>query len=51
MGSPKALFAAVVLAVVGLVGSASLFVVQEQQLALLLRLGEIVDALSEAAPA
>jgi membrane protease subunit HflC len=38
------MLAAVILAVAGLVGSASLFVVQEQQLALLLRLGEIVDA-------
>jgi membrane protease subunit HflC len=38
------MLAVVVLAVAGLVGSASLFVVQEQQLALLLRLGEIVDA-------
>jgi membrane protease subunit HflC len=38
------MFAAVILAVVGLIGSASIFVVQEQQLALLLRLGEIVDA-------
>jgi membrane protease subunit HflC len=38
------MLAVVVLAVVGLVGSSSLFIVQEQQLALLLRLGEIVDA-------
>jgi membrane protease subunit HflC len=44
MGSTKGIFAVVVLAVLGLVGSSSLFVVQEQQLALLLRLGEIVDA-------
>lgn len=44
MGSPKAIVAVVILAVAGLVGSSSLFVVQEQQLALLLRLGEIVDA-------
>jgi len=44
MGSPKAMLAGVILVIVGLVGSASVFVVQEQQLALLLRLGEIVDA-------
>ncbi len=44
MNSGKGIFAAVILAIVVLVSSSSLFVVQEQQLALLLRLGEIVDA-------
>lgn len=44
MNSTKSILAVVILAVVALVGNASLFVVQEQQLALLLRLGEIVDA-------
>jgi len=44
MNSAKGMLAGIVLIVVALVGSASLFVVQEQQLALLLRLGEIVDA-------
>ena len=44
MNSTKGIFAVVILAVVGLVGSSSLFVIQEQQLGLLLRLGEIVDA-------
>jgi membrane protease subunit HflC len=44
MNSAKGMLAAAVLVVVALVGSASLFVVQEQQLALLLRLGEIVDS-------
>jgi membrane protease subunit HflC len=38
------MLAGIILVIVGLVGSASVFVVQEQQLALLLRLGEIVDA-------
>jgi membrane protease subunit HflC len=38
------MLALVLIAVLALVGSSSLFVVQEQQLALLLRLGEIVDA-------
>jgi membrane protease subunit HflC len=38
------MLAGIILVVVGLVGSASVFIVQEQQLALLLRLGEIVDA-------
>ena len=44
MNSTKGIFAVVVLAIAGLVGSSSLFVIQEQQLGLLLRLGEIVDA-------
>lgn len=44
MNSGKGMLAIVVLAVVTLVGSSAFFVVQEQQLALLLRLGEIVDA-------
>ena len=44
MNSGKGMLAVVVLAVMGLVGSSSLFVVQVPQMALLLRLGEIVDA-------
>ena len=44
MNPAKGMLAIVVIAVVALVGSSSLFVVQEQQVALLLRLGEIVDA-------
>ena len=44
MNSGKGMLAVVVLAVLAFVGSSALFVVQEQQLALLLRLGEIVDA-------
>jgi len=44
MNSGKGMLALVLIGVLGFVGSASLFVVQEQQLALLLRLGEIVDA-------
>lgn len=44
MNSGKGMLAVVVLAVIAFIGSSSLFVVQEQQLALLLRLGEIVDA-------
>ena len=44
MNSAKGMLAIVVIVVLAVVGSASLFVVQEQQLALLLRLGEIVDA-------
>ena len=44
MNSAKGMLAVVVIAVLGLVGSSALFTVQEQQLALLLRLGEIVDA-------
>jgi membrane protease subunit HflC len=44
MNSTKGILAIVILVVAGLVGSSSLFVVQEQQIALLLRLGEIVDA-------
>ena len=43
MGS-KGIFAVIVLAIVGVVGASSLFVVQEQELALRLQLGEIVDA-------
>jgi membrane protease subunit HflC len=44
MNSAKGMLLAVVLGAVVLVGSMSVFVVQEQQVALLLRLGEIVDA-------
>ena len=44
MGSGKGIFAVIVLAIVGVVGASSLFVVQEQELALRLQLGEIVDA-------
>ena len=44
MRSGKGMLALVLVGVLAFVGSASLFVVQEQQLALLLRLGEIVDA-------
>ena len=44
MNSAKGILVLVLVGVMGLVGSASMFVVQEQQLALLLRLGEIVDA-------
>ena len=44
MKSGKGILALVLAGVLALVGSASVFVVQEQQLALLLRLGEIVDA-------
>ena len=44
MNSGKGMLALVLIAVLAVVGSSSLFVVQEQQLALLLRLGEIVDA-------
>ena len=44
MNAGKGLFALVLIGVLAAVGSSSLFVVQEQQLALLLRLGEIVDA-------
>jgi membrane protease subunit HflC len=44
MNSAKGMLVGVALIVTVLVGSASLFVVQEQQVALLLRLGEIVDA-------
>lgn len=44
MNSGKGMLAFVLIAVLGLAGASSLFVVQEQQLALLLRLGEIVDA-------
>jgi len=44
MNSGKGMLALVLAAVLAFVGSASLFVVQEHQLALLLRLGEIVDA-------
>lgn len=44
MNSGKGMLALVLIAVLAFVGSSSLFVVQEQQLALLLRLGEIVDA-------
>ena len=44
MNSGKGIFALVIAGVLAFVGSASMFVVQEQQLALLLRLGEIVDA-------
>jgi membrane protease subunit HflC len=44
MNSGKGMLALVLVAVLAFVGSASMFVVQEAQLALLLRLGEIVDA-------
>jgi membrane protease subunit HflC len=44
MNSGKGILVLVLVGVLTVVGSASLFVVQEQQLALLLRLGEIVDA-------
>ena len=44
MNSSKGMLAGIILIVVALVGGSSLFVVQEQQLALLLRLGEIVDS-------
>lgn len=44
MNSGKGMLVLVLVAVLAFVGSSSLFVVQEQQLALLLRLGEIVDA-------
>jgi membrane protease subunit HflC len=44
MNSAKGMVIGIALIGLVLVGSASLFVVQEQQLALLLRLGEIVDA-------
>jgi len=44
MRSGKGMLALVLVGVLAFVGSASLFVVQEAQLALLLRLGEIVDA-------
>ena len=44
MNSGKGMLVLVLVGVLAFVGSASLFVVQEQQLALLLRLGEIVDA-------
>ncbi|MCB1786715.1 MAG: protease modulator HflC [Gammaproteobacteria bacterium] len=44
MNAGKGFFALVLIGVLAVVGSSSLFVVQEQQLALLLRLGEIVDA-------
>ena len=44
MNSGKGILALVLVGALAFVGSASLFVVQEAQLALLLRLGEIVDA-------
>lgn len=44
MNTGKGMLALVLVAVLAVVGSSSLFVVKEQQLALLLRLGEIVDA-------
>ena len=44
MNSPKGIIAVAIAAALAFLGSTSLFVVQEQQLALLLRLGEIVDA-------
>lgn len=44
MNSGKAMLAIVAIVVLGFVANSSLFIVQEQQLALLLRLGEIVDA-------
>ncbi len=44
MSSGKGILALVLLAIIGVVGASSLFVVQEQELALRLQLGEIVDA-------
>lgn len=44
MNSAKGISAIVAIAMIALIASSSLFVVQETQLALLLRLGEIVDA-------
>ncbi|MCB1792043.1 MAG: protease modulator HflC [Gammaproteobacteria bacterium] len=44
MNSGKGVFVLILVAVFAVIGGSSLFVVQEQQLALLLRLGEIVDA-------
>jgi membrane protease subunit HflC len=44
MASGKGILIAVVLGVLAVIGGNSMFIVQEQQLALLLRLGEIVDA-------
>jgi len=44
MNTGKSMLVLVLVGVMAFVGSASMFVVQEQQLALLLRLGEIVDA-------
>lgn len=44
MQSPKMIFGLIALFAVILLGSTSLFIVQQHQLALLLRLGEIVDA-------
>lgn len=44
MDSAKNMFLAIVLAVAVLVGNATFFTVQENQVALLLRLGEIVDS-------
>lgn len=44
MNSGKGIVILIVLAVIVVIGSSSLFVVREAQLALLLRLGEIVDA-------
>lgn len=40
----KGMLAIILVAVIAVVGSSAMFVVQEQQVALLLRLGEIVDA-------
>lgn len=44
MQSPKLIFAAVALVVIGLAGSSSMFVVNQWETALKLRLGEIIDA-------
>ncbi|MCG6965678.1 MAG: protease modulator HflC [Chromatiaceae bacterium] len=44
MSSGKGMLALILVAVLAVAGGSSMFVVQEQQLALLLRLGEIVDA-------
>jgi len=44
MQSPKLIFAAVALVVIGLAGSSSIFVVNQWETALKLRLGEIIDA-------
>lgn len=47
MNSPKAFITVIVVALVALLGSMSLYVVQEHQAALLLRLGKIEDASNE----
>lgn len=44
MQSPKIMFAAVILGILGIVGFSSIFVVNQWETALKLRLGEIIDA-------